>query len=50
MICCAESVHTIKQLLAEVDGFEDNTGVVVMADTDMAHAFVQRLCTQSISC
>jgi len=37
-------VHTINQLLTEMDGFEDNTGVVVMAATnrpaalDSAHA------------
>lgn len=31
---CAESVHTINQLLTEMDGFEDNTGVVIMAATN----------------
>lgn len=33
-----ESVHTINQLLTEMDGFEDNTGVVVMAATNRPSA------------
>jgi cell division protease FtsH len=33
-----ESVHTINQLLTEMDGFEDNTGVVVMAATNRPNA------------
>ena len=33
-VLCAESVHTINQLLTEMDGFEDNTGVVIMAATN----------------
>ena len=34
----AESVHTINALLTEMDGFEDNTGVVVMAATNRPEA------------
>jgi len=33
-----ESVHTINQLLTEMDGFEDNTGVVVIAATNRPNA------------
>lgn len=38
-----ESVHTINQLLAEMDGFEDNTGVVIMAATNRPGALDQAL-------
>eukprot|EP00891_Asterochloris_glomerata_P002381 jgi/Astpho2/2381/Aster-05640 len=34
----SESVHTINALLTEMDGFEDNTGVVVMAATNRPEA------------
>lgn len=33
-----ESVHTINQLLTEMDGFEDNTGVIVIAATNRPNA------------
>lgn len=33
-----ESVHTINQLLTEMDGFEDNSGVVVIAATNRPSA------------
>lgn len=33
-----ESVHTVNQLLTELDGFDDNTGVVVMAATNRPEA------------
>lgn len=36
-----ESVHTINQLLTEMDGFEDNTGVVVIAATNRPAALDQ---------
>ncbi|KAI7835886.1 hypothetical protein COHA_010231 [Chlorella ohadii] len=38
-----ESVHTINQLLTEMDGFEDNTGVVVMAATNRPSALDKAL-------
>ncbi|GAB4815168.1 hypothetical protein N2152v2_002214 [Parachlorella kessleri] len=38
-----ESVHTINQLLTEMDGFEDNTGVVIMAATNRPAALDQAL-------
>ena len=37
-VAAAESVHTINALLTEMDGFEDNTGVVVMAATNRPEA------------
>jgi len=38
-----ESVHTVNQLLTEMDGFEDNTGVVVMAATNRPAALDEAL-------
>ena len=32
--CVAESANTINSLLTEMDGFEDNSGVIVIAATN----------------
>ena len=38
MLACADSANTLNSLLIELDGFEDNTGVIVMAATNRPSA------------
>ena len=38
VVACADSANTLNSLLIELDGFEDNTGVIVMAATNRPSA------------